>query len=86
MVTRLNLRRNRISNDGAKKLATFIKEGDRTLTHLDVERNTIGQDGGAALLDALSSTTRIQSCQIKYGNPISNKMGRVFEREIKANI
>ena len=62
MVRRLNLRRNKISNDGAKKLAQFIKEDDNTLTHLDVERNRIGQDGGAALLDALSTTTRIQSC------------------------
>lgn len=25
-------------------------------------------------------------CQIKYGNPISNKMGRIIDREIKANI
>ena len=59
MISRLNLRRNKISNEGAKKLAQFIKEGDSTLTHLDVERNRIGQDGGAALLDALSTTTRI---------------------------
>ena len=36
-------------------------------------------------MDALSTNTRIVECKIKYGNPISNKMGRVFEREIKAN-
>ena len=59
MISRLNLRRNKISNEGAKKLAKFIKEGDGTLTHLDVERNRIGQDGGAALLESLSTTTRI---------------------------
>ena len=38
------------------------------------------------ILDALYATTRIIDCQIKYGNPISSKMGRVIEREIKANI
>ena len=59
MVRRLNLRKNKISNEGAKKLAAFIKEDDNTLTHLDVERNRIGQDGGEALLEALSTTTRI---------------------------
>ena len=37
-------------------------------------------------MHALNGTTRIVECQIKYGNPISNKMGRVIEREIKANI
>lgn len=25
-------------------------------------------------------------CSIQYGNPISNKMGRIIDREIKANI
>ena len=59
MVSHLNLRKNKISNEGAEKLAVFIKEGDNTLTHLDVERNRIGQDGGGALLDALTTTTRI---------------------------
>ena len=49
-------------------------------------RNRIGQDGGQSILDALYATTRIIDCQIKYGNPISNKMGRVIDREIKANI
>lgn len=46
----------------------------------------IGQDGGKAILDALNATTRIVDCQFKYGNPISNKMGRIIEREVKANI
>ena len=53
MVNRLNLRKNKISNEGAKKLAKFIKEGDNTLTHLDLERNRVGQDGGSAILDAI---------------------------------
>ena len=37
-------------------------------------------------MDALNITTRMTDCQIKYGNPISNKMGRIIDREIKANI
>ena len=64
-------------------MARFIKVEDNTLTHLDIERNRVGSDGGAALLDALSTTTRIVSCNIVYGNPISNKMARVFEVELE---
>ncbi len=86
MICRLNLRRNKIGNEGAKALANFIKNHDTTITHLDLTRNCIGTDGGQALLDALSTTTRIVEFEIKYGNPISSKMGRIFEREIKANL
>lgn len=86
MVSHLNLRRNSISNQGAKCISAFISDQDSTLTHIDVTRNRIGQDGGQAILDALYKTTRITECLIKYGNPISNKMGRIIEREIKANI
>ena len=46
MVTRLNLRRNKISNEGATALADFIKNYDEVLTHIDVTRNRIGADGG----------------------------------------
>lgn len=86
MIKRLNLRKNKISNDGAIALADFIKNFDHTITHLDITRNRIGADGGQALLEALSTTTRIVEFEIKYGNPISSKMGRIFEREIKANL
>ena len=86
MISKLNLRRNFISNQGAQSLGKFISENDETLTHLDITRNRIGQDGGKAILDALNATTRIVDCQFKYGNPISSKMGRIIEREIKANI
>jgi Ran GTPase-activating protein (RanGAP) involved in mRNA processing and transport len=86
MITILNLRRNKISNEGAKALADLIKNFDNSITHLDVTRNRIGADGGQQLLDALSTTTRIVEFEIKYGNPISSKMGRIFEREIKANL
>lgn len=86
MVSHLNLRRNQISNQGATCLGEFISDYDETLTHLDVTRNRIGVKGGQAILNALNATTRIIDCQIKFGNPISNKMGRIIEREIKANI
>ena len=85
MIIRLNVRRNKISNEGAKRVAKFIKEEDNALTHLDIERNRVGTDGGTALLDALSTTTRFVKCNIVYGNPISGQIGQVFEREIKAN-
>ena len=72
MILRLNVRRNKISNEGAKRLARFIKEEDNALTHLDIERNRVGTDGGTALLEALSTTTRFINCNIVYGNPISS--------------
>ena len=56
------------------------------MTHLDVTRNRIAEDGGQSLLDAIQSTMRIVDCKITYGNLISNKMGRIFQREMKANI
>ena len=75
MIIRLNVRRNKISNEGAKRVAKFIKDEDNALTHLDIERNRVGTDGGTALLDALSTTTRFVNCNIVYGNPISNEIG-----------
>ena len=72
MILRLNVRRNKISNEGAKRLARFIREEDSALTHLDIERNRVGTDGGTALLEALSTTTRFINCNIVYGNPISS--------------
>ena len=86
MVKRLNLRKNFISNKGAIKLSHFIRNGDNTLTHLDVERNYIGDDGGMSLLKALSENYRMISCELKYGNPISDKLGLTIDREIKANV
>ena len=86
MVKRLNLRKNFISNKGATKLSQFIRTGDSALTHLDLERNYIGDDGGVALLKALSENYRMISCALKYGNPISDKLGLTLRREITANI
>ena len=86
MVKRLNLRKNSITNKGAIKLSQFIRNGDETLTHLDIERNYIGDDGGMALLKALSENYRIISLEIKYGNPISEKLTQTLDREIKANV
>ena len=62
MVKRLNLRKNFISNKGAITLSQWIKYGDKTLTHLDIERNYIGDDGGVALLECLEANYRIISC------------------------
>ena len=42
MITHLNLRRNMISNAGAKCLGNFISNLDETLTVFDVSRNRIG--------------------------------------------
>ena len=85
MVQRLNLRRNHIGNKGAIKLSNFIRTGDQTLTHIDLERNYIGDDGGHELLKSLSFNYRIIQCKLKYGNPISENLAGCFDREIVAN-
>ena len=85
MVLRLNLRRNQIGNKGAIKLSNFIRNEDQTLTHIDLERNYIGDDGGHDLLKSLSSNYRIVQCKMKYGNPISENLKGYFDREIVAN-
>ena len=86
LVIRLNLRRNKIGNKGAEALAKLLQSHDQSITHVDLSRNAIGADGGHHLLTALQTTTRIVQFEIKYGNPVSSKMGRIFEREIKANL
>ncbi len=53
MVVNLNLRRNFITNVGAMMIINWIENYDHTLTHLDVSRNRIGQDGAVAFLTAL---------------------------------
>ena len=37
------------------------------------------------MLKSLSMNYRIMECKIKYGNPISDKLGANFEREVLAN-
>jgi len=86
MIKRLNLRKNFISNKGAITLSQWIQHGDKTLTHLDIERNYIGDDGGVALLECLEANYRVISLQLKYGNPISDKLALVLDRELKANM
>lgn len=59
MITRLNLKRNKITNVGAKVIANWISDFDHTLTSIDLSRNKITRAGGEALLTVLKKTTRI---------------------------
>ena len=67
-----------IGNEGAKALAELLQFGDTAITHVDLSRNLIGEDGGQELLNALCSNTRIVEFEFTFGNPISNKLGRLF--------
>lgn len=53
MITHLNLRRNRITNIGAKTIVAWIFLHDSTLTNLDISRNRITTAGAESFLVAL---------------------------------
>jgi Leucine-rich repeat (LRR) protein len=59
MITRLNLKRNKITNIGAKVIANWINDHDQTLTTIDLSRNKITRAGGEALLASIKRLTRI---------------------------
>lgn len=59
MIVNLNLRRNRITNQGALTIIDYILMHDNTLTHLDVSRNKITRAGAQAFLAAFKKLTRI---------------------------
>lgn len=53
LIDYLKLRKNKIRNNGAKVLANFIRNADKKLKRLDLERNEIDDEGGEALLKAI---------------------------------
>lgn len=85
MIVNLNLRRNRITNEGAKMLIEWILMYDTALTHLDVSRNRITRAGAQSFLAALKKLTRIVDFQIEYGNPIPLDVSLGISQEIQAN-
>ena len=59
MITHLNLRKNRITNIGAKCIVNWILLHDNTLTNLDISRNRISSAGAYSFHSALKLLTRI---------------------------
>jgi len=59
MITKLNLRRNKITNLGAKYISEWLSKHDQTLTSIDLSRNKITRAGGEEILAALNKITRI---------------------------
>jgi hypothetical protein len=41
LIDNLMLRKNKIGDEGAKAIAKYIRNADKTLKHLDLERNLI---------------------------------------------
>jgi hypothetical protein len=68
MIRKINLRRNKIGDEGAKALARFITSTDDTLVDINLNRNRITQVGIDAILDAVHTTIRIEKCACSYGN------------------
>ena len=59
LITKLNLKRNKVTNLGAKVIANWINDHDQTLVTIDLSRNKITRAGGEALLASLKKSTRI---------------------------
>jgi Leucine-rich repeat (LRR) protein len=59
MITKLNLRKNNITNTGAKVISDWISEHDNALTSIDLSRNKITRAGGEELLTVLKKIMRI---------------------------
>jgi hypothetical protein len=85
MVRELNLRRNKISNKGAERLAKFIIDEDNTMCSINLNRNRIQVQGADKLLDAVHSSIRINNIEIGFGNLIPQAMCVSFEQELQAN-
>lgn len=85
MITKLNLRRNNITNEGAFYIAEWLSKHDKTLTSIDLSRNKITRAGGEKILDVLNKITRIQDFQIAYGNPVPLTVHLAIGNEVIAN-
>ena len=81
----LNLRKNKIGNEGAILLADFITNQDSTLLEVDLDRNRIEEDGAQELVDSIHKTIRIEKFQIGFGNLISSYLINAFDQELLSN-
>jgi Ran GTPase-activating protein (RanGAP) involved in mRNA processing and transport len=59
MIKKINLRRNKIGDEGAKALARFLTSNDDTLIDINLDRNRITEVGIDEILDAVHTTIRI---------------------------
>jgi Ran GTPase-activating protein (RanGAP) involved in mRNA processing and transport len=61
LIRSINLRKNRIGNEGAFRIAKFMVDEDCTLVDIDLNRNRIDPEGAVALVDAVHGTIRIEN-------------------------
>jgi len=66
-VTRLDLARNQITDDGAKALALMLV-ANSTLEYLNLESNMIGAKGGTAFVKAVPENTTLQYLNLQYNS------------------
>lgn len=79
----LDLRNNRISQEGAHILASGLKV-NKGLTVLDLQWNSIGTVGGKSLLDALEKNRRLQKLHLS-GNDVDYSLLQKIENLLSRN-
>jgi hypothetical protein len=86
MIKTLNLRRNLITDKGAKELSFFINFQDKYLTDANLNRNRITESGMESLLETVHNSIRLVNFEACYGNyDDSGTTATAFEEEVKAN-
>ncbi len=61
----LNLSANSLSGDAAKVLASLLRTSGSNVTHMDVSCNDFGEEGGAAISEALEENESVQTLDVR---------------------
>jgi hypothetical protein len=85
MVTKINLRKNKITNKGAIMFANFLTHHDNSVVEFDLNRNKISRAGTEALIDALHGSIRITNAKLCFGNKVPLEVENSVNQELKSN-
>ena len=83
-VVRLDLRYNRLTDVGGKRIADFLTQSGCTLEQVILSCNEIGPEGGAAIGNAIASNQSVKRLRVN-GNKIGNAGGMAFAAALQTN-
>ena len=74
----LSLHSNNLKNDGCREIAKLLRRRDTAVVILDLSNNGIGDEGVAALVDALQNNTKLMEISLTENCDISQKGQNMF--------